>query len=39
MAEEARRQGIDRWHLTMTHDGGIAMAMVIAERTGDGGQA
>ncbi|MGX5356740.1 holo-ACP synthase [Kocuria sp. KH4] len=36
VAEEARRQGIDRWHLTMTHDGGIAMAMVIAERTGEG---
>lgn len=35
VADEARRQGIDRWHLTMTHDGGIAMAMVIAERTGE----
>ena len=33
VADEARRQGIDRWHLTMTHDGGIAMAMVVAERT------
>jgi holo-[acyl-carrier protein] synthase len=32
VAAEARRQGIDRWHLTMTHDGGIAMAMVVAER-------
>ena len=39
VAEEARRQGIDRWHLTMTHDGGIAMAMVIAERTGEPGGA
>lgn len=31
VAQEAQRQGIDRWHLTMSHDGGVAMAYVIAE--------
>lgn len=34
MAREAARQGIDRWHLSMSHDGGLAMAYVIAESTG-----
>ena len=34
VAREAARQGIDRWHLSMSHDGGLAMAYVIAESTG-----
>ncbi len=31
VAREAAQLGIDRWHLTMSHDGGIAMAYVMAE--------
>lgn len=31
VAREAAAQGIEHWHLTMSHDGGIAMAYVIAE--------
>lgn len=31
VAREAASQGIGRWHLTMSHDGGVAMAYVIAE--------
>jgi holo-[acyl-carrier protein] synthase len=30
-AEHARRRGIDRWHITITHDAGIAAAVVVAE--------
>lgn len=29
----AARLGIDRWHLSLSHDAGIAIAYVIAERT------
>lgn len=32
-AEHAARRGIDRWHITITHDAGIAAAMVVAEST------
>ena len=28
---QAREQGIDRWHLSLTHDGDVAIAYVIAE--------
>ncbi|WP_047690728.1 holo-ACP synthase [Kocuria sp. ZOR0020] len=31
VAAEAAKQGIDRWHLSMSHDGGMAMAYVVAE--------
>ena len=31
VAELAARRGITRWHLTMTHDAGIACAFVVAE--------
>ena len=31
-ADLAARRGIDRWHVTITHDGGIAAAVVVAER-------
>jgi holo-[acyl-carrier protein] synthase len=27
----AREKGIDRWHVTITHDGGLAAAVVVAE--------
>lgn len=33
-AELARRRGIDRWHITITHDAGIAAAVVVAESNG-----
>lgn len=31
VAELAEQRGIVRWHLTMTHDGGVACAFVVAE--------
>ena len=31
VAEEAEAQGIRTWHLSMSHDGGIATAVVVAE--------
>ena len=31
VAEEARAQGISTWHLSLSHDGGIATAVVVAE--------
>ncbi len=30
--EESERRGITSWHLTMSHDGDMAIAMVIAEK-------
>ncbi len=33
-AEAARRLGVERLHLTITHDGGMAAAAVIAEGAG-----
>ncbi|MCT1367278.1 holo-ACP synthase [uncultured Kocuria sp.] len=30
--EMAERLGINRWHVSITHDGGVAVASVIAER-------
>ena len=30
-AEEAQAQGITTWHLSLSHDGGIATAVVVAE--------
>lgn len=32
VAEAAADLGIHRWHLSLSHDGGIASAMVVAER-------
>ena len=29
--EHARRMGIARWHLSLSHDGGFATAFVVAE--------
>jgi holo-[acyl-carrier protein] synthase len=31
VAEEAAAQGIKTWHLSMSHDGGVATAVVVAE--------
>ena len=31
VAEEAASQGITTWHLSMSHDGGVATAIVVAE--------
>jgi holo-[acyl-carrier protein] synthase len=31
VAEEAQAQGIRTWHLSMSHDGGVATAVVVAE--------
>jgi holo-[acyl-carrier protein] synthase len=31
VAAVAKERGIGRWHLSLSHDGGIASAMVIAE--------
>jgi holo-[acyl-carrier protein] synthase len=31
VAEEAVAQGIATWHLSLSHDGGIATAVVVAE--------
>jgi holo-[acyl-carrier protein] synthase len=31
VAAEAQRQGIVHWHLSLSHDGGVAVAFVIAE--------
>ena len=31
LAAAATERGIGRWHLSLSHDGGIASAMVVAE--------
>jgi holo-[acyl-carrier protein] synthase len=31
VAEEAEAQGITTWHLSLSHDGGVATAVVVAE--------
>ncbi len=36
VAAVAAEREINRWHLSMSHDGGIASAMVVAERIVDG---
>ena len=37
VAAAADRLGINRWHLSLTHDGGIASAVVVAEAVPDHG--
>lgn len=32
VAAVAAEQGVTRWHLSLSHDGGIASAMVVAEQ-------
>ncbi len=39
VADAAARLGIQRWHLSLSHDGGIASAVVIAERSETPGEA
>ncbi|MGB8650570.1 MAG: holo-ACP synthase [Mycobacteriales bacterium] len=31
VARTAAEQGVARWHLSLTHDGGVATALVVAE--------
>ena len=31
VADEATEQGITTWHLSLSHDGGVATAVVVAE--------
>lgn len=31
VAAAAERRGVARWHLSLSHDGGMAVAMVVAE--------
>lgn len=33
IAAAAAERGIDRWHLSLSHDGGLAIAYVVAERS------
>jgi holo-[acyl-carrier protein] synthase len=35
VAAEAKTRGVSRWHLSLSHDGGIASAMVVAEQLPD----
>jgi holo-[acyl-carrier protein] synthase len=32
VADAATERGVNRWHLSLSHDGGIASAMVVAEQ-------
>ena len=34
VAEQARRRGVETWHVTISHDGGMAVAFVVAEGQG-----
>jgi holo-[acyl-carrier protein] synthase len=34
VAAAAARLGVTSWHISLSHDGGVAVAVVIAERTG-----
>jgi holo-[acyl-carrier protein] synthase len=38
VAQAAAALGIQRWHLSLSHDGGIASAVVIAERSDTPGE-
>jgi holo-[acyl-carrier protein] synthase len=31
VADAARRRGVRRWHVSLTHDGGVSVAFVVAE--------
>ena len=31
VAQAARMLGVSRWHLSLSHDGGLSVAMVVAE--------
>ena len=32
VAAAAKKRGVDHWHLSLSHDAGVAIAMVVAER-------
>ncbi|WP_312397515.1 holo-ACP synthase [Kocuria sp.] len=34
VAEVAERRGVQTWHVTISHDGGMAVAFVVAEGSG-----
>ena len=34
VAKEQRARGVDTWHVTISHDGGMAVAFVVAEGRG-----
>ncbi len=36
VADAARERGVETWHLSISHDGGLATAMVVAEGSGSG---
>ena len=36
VARCAALRGVDSWHVSISHDGGLAMAFVVAETTGGG---
>lgn len=38
VAEAARARGIETWHLSISHDGGLATAMVVAEGRSPGNE-
>lgn len=38
VAAAATAQGVARWHLSLSHDGGVASAMVVAEGTAEGAE-
>ncbi len=38
VAAAAREQGIEHWHLSLSHDAGVASAMVVAESAPDAGR-
>jgi holo-[acyl-carrier protein] synthase len=31
VADAAQRLGVRRWHVSLTHDGGVSVAFVVAE--------
>lgn len=33
VADAARARGVELWHLSISHDGGLATAMVVAEKS------
>ena len=35
-AEAAQRRGVDAWHVSISHDGGMVIAMVVASREAAG---
>jgi holo-[acyl-carrier protein] synthase len=37
VARAAAAQGISHWHLSLSHDGGMATAFVVAESSGESG--